>query len=207
MVHTPISHSYTFGDMAIAYLSDTEGHVGLRIIPAALADKLCDGDAYAEPLVQLYIRGDTLAGGAVNGHSLSGTSSPWGFTYRDQTVAEADGVTVISTLLGDGRGYRLRHVLTHRAGDRAVSVQTFFENGSDAPVTLEYLTSFALGNVTPFGGRKETDRIKFHRAASWWSAEGRILSETVEAMHMERSWSGHGTRVEKFGQILNDLKA
>ncbi len=203
MEFNPILNRYTFGDMEISYLITADGHVGLRMIPTALTEKLQDGDAFAEPLAQVRLRGDALPGSAGNGLTLAGTPSSWGFVYRDQTTTEADGATAITTLLSDGRGYRIRHILTHRAGARAVSVQTVFENGSELPVTLELLSAFSLGGLTPFGGRRDTDRLKLHRAKSWWSAEGRIVTDVLEEMHFERSWAawGHGTRVEKFGQI------
>ena len=196
-----IQFRYIANDMEITYLRDNDGHVGLRVIPAALSDKVADGNAFSESLAQVYVRGDSFPSGATNGLTLAETPSTWEFTYRDQTVTEADGTTVITTLLGDGRGYLIRYILAHREGDHAVSVQTVFENASDTPVTLELLTAFSLGGLTPFGGRNETDRIRIHRARSWWSAEGRITTDVLEEMHFERSWSGHGGRVEKFGQI------
>ncbi len=201
MEHNPILKQYIAGDMEITYLTTQDGHVSLRMIPADLADTRQDDNAFSEPLMQLHIRGDHFPGRAVNGFSLAGMPSTWGFLYRDQIVTEADGITTITTLLSDGRDYRIRHILTHRAGARAVSVQTVFENGSESPVTLELLTAFSLGGLTPFGGRRDTDRMKLHRARSWWSAEGRIVTDVLEEMHFERSWSGHGIRVEKFGQI------
>lgn len=197
----PILSSFQLNDIEVTYLMNQTGQVGLRVIPSSLRDRVTDNNRISEPLVQLHIRGDRFAGRAVNGFSLSDTDSSRGMHYKDQTVENTGGTTVIRTMMEDDRNYRVTHILTHRAGDRAFSVQTIFENGSDTPLTLEHLSAFALGGLTPFGGRRETDRLKLHRAKSWWSAEGRIVTDVLEEMHFERSWSGHGTRVEKFGQI------
>lgn len=201
MAHSSILNRYLLGDMEVAYLRDRDGHVGLRLLPSRMPDVTPDSTEFSEPLVQIHIRGDFLAGAAANGHTLSDTVSSRKFLYEDQTLETDGDRTVIRTVLEADPGYRLIHILTHRAEDRAVSVQTIFENNADRAVTLEHLTSFSLGGLTPYGGRRETDRVRLHRAKSWWSAEGRISTDTLEEMHFERSWSGHGTRVEKFGQI------
>ncbi|MBE6653353.1 MAG: alpha-galactosidase [Ruminococcaceae bacterium] len=201
MEFSPVLYRYIAGDMELAYLITQDGHVGLRMIPTSLAHELQDGNGFSENLVQLHIRGDHLPEGALNGCTLAWGASSWGFVYQNQSVESDNGITVIRTTLMNDRGHRAVHILTHREGARAVSVQTVFENGSEAPVTLELLTAFSLGGLTPFGGKGETDRMKLHRARSWWSAEGRMVTEVLEDMHLERSWTGHGGRVEKFGQI------
>lgn len=74
----------------------------------------------------------------------------------------------------------------------AVACHTEFQNAGSEPVTLEMLASFALMGV-------RGDRI--HRLTSFWSAEGRLLSQDLTDLDMEPSWSRHGVRVEKFGQV------
>ncbi len=67
---------------------------------------------------------------------------------------------------------------------------TFTNNGKDT-VTLEMLSSFAIRNIN-------ADVI--HRAASFWSAEGRLISQRLVDMHMEQAWLPIAVRLEKFGQ-------
>ena len=43
--------------------------------------------------------------------------------------------------------------------------------------------------------------LRIHRARSSWSAEGRLITESAEALQLEPSWTGHAVRLEKFGQI------
>lgn len=54
------------------------------------------------------------------------------------------------------------------------------------------ISSFCLENV---------DADIIHRATSFWSAEGKILTQRLTDLNMEPLWSGHGTRIEKFGQV------
>ena len=191
---------FEFGDMTVIYVKNEAGKAGYVLIPSELADiAVCD-PSQTDALVQLYVRGDDLAGGFINGLSLSETQTTNCFVYDGQEVNESDGVTRVVTYLKDKRGLRVLHHLIYRSGDRALTIYTVFENNGAAPVILEHISSFTLGSLPPFGGNREKDALRIHRAKSWWSAEGRFVSETVEGLHMERSWSGVGTRSEKFGQ-------
>ncbi len=196
-----VLNSYTLCDMRLSYLTDGEGHAGMCFAPASFAGSADFTAREVEPLVQLYIRGDNLPGGCANGLTTSGAASTFTMKYAGQTAEENGGVTVITTRLEDGRGFVLDHILTHRAGDRAFTVRTVFINSSGAPVTLESLSSFSFGGLTPFGDARATDRMLLHRARSWWSAEGRMESASLTDYHLEPSWTGHGVRCEKFSQI------
>lgn len=69
------------------------------------------------------------------------------------------------------------------------------------PITLEMLTSFSLGGITPYAKDDAPDRLTVHRYRSNWSAEGRLDSQAIEDLHLERSWIGHGIACERFGQV------
>ena len=72
----------------------------------------------------------------------------------------------------------------------AIRLQTTFYNGSGEEVTLEMMTSFGLQGI-------RADRL--HRLQSFWSAEGKLRTETIEELHLEPSWNRCGLRIEKFG--------
>ena len=57
---------------------------------------------------------------------------------------------------------------------------------------MEMLASFALKGI-------KADKI--HRLQSFWSAEGRLRTETIEELHLEKSWNGCARRIEKFGNV------
>lgn len=132
---------------------------------------------------QLRICGDAFNDGFSNGLTLTGGSSvrelhllSSGTECDTYTTPRGDCVTCWHVPQPNG----------------AVACYTEFENTGSEPVTLEMLASFALAGITG-------DRI--HRLTSFWSAEGRLLSQHLTDLNMEPSWSRHGVRVEKFGQV------
>ncbi len=74
----------------------------------------------------------------------------------------------------------------------ATIVKTAFFNNSKEPVTLELITSFLVPDI-------KADKI--HRLLSFWSAEGRLKTDTVKSLNMEHAWNNMAFRVEKFGNI------
>jgi len=63
------------------------------------------------------------------------------------------------------------------------------------------LTSFALSGLTPFAGDDAPGRMKIHRFRSSWSQEGRLVTETLEQLHLEPSWMRIDLQAERFGQV------
>ncbi|MCR5264848.1 MAG: alpha-galactosidase, partial [Clostridiales bacterium] len=196
-----ILSSFSLGDMKLIYIEDDAGHVGMSLVPGSLSDKAGPEKQNADSLVQLYIRGDGLPGAFAAGVTMSQSESSSRMVYESQSTDTAGGETRITTVLSDGRGYKAKHVVIHKNGSRAVKTKTIFENKSDEPVVLEYISSFSLGMLTPFGGIDETNSLILHRARSWWSAEGKAESGSVLDYHLEQSWSHFGVRAEKFGQV------
>ena len=191
---------YVLGDMEITYLINDHNRVGMVFLPVSAASKADYLSGDIESLVQLYIRGDHLPGGFSNGLTLSESASTHSMTYRDQTVTHNADKTIITTLLGNGRGHRLVHQLIHHANARAFEVTVHFENHGSEAVVLENISSFSFGRLSPFGDSATTNQMILHRAKSWWSAEGRIESASLSQLHLEPSWSLGGVRLEKFGQ-------
>lgn len=130
---------------------------------------------------QLKLRGDDFNGHFTNGLSLANSVS----VRRCRKISEDDEKTVF-----EADEYRITAYHTEKNNIR--ECYTVFENTSDKSLTLDMLSSFCIENI-------EADTL--HRATSFWSAEGKLLSQKLTELNMERSWSGHGTRVEKFGQI------
>jgi alpha-galactosidase len=62
-----------------------------------------------------------------------------------------------------------------------------------SPTLGSRLTSFSLGGI---GGQ-----LRVHRFRSGWSAEGRHDVQTLEQLHLEKSWAGLGAFSERFGQV------
>ena len=213
--------NFVVGEMTVQYVFDSVGRVGLQIIPTALLDRVVprrDGlgglsyiDAMPgagnppasviDPLVHVKIVGDPYPGAFAQGQTLRSSPSVDRFQYADQTVRRDADFAVVTTTLIDDSGLRLEHDVSWHDGDQAVTIASRCFNGSEQSITLEMLTSFSLGGLTPFDEADARGRLHVHRFRSVWSAEGRLDTQTIEQLHLERSWSGAGLFSERFGQL------
>ena len=131
---------------------------------------------------EFRLRGDNYNDGYGNGMTLSQSQS----VKEMKLVSDSRDLTVFET----SKGQIVRSVHEHK-GD-VIECRTVFENKGDEDVVLELISSFAIKGIN-------ADRI--HRACSFWSAEGKLLSQDLTELDMEKSWANHGFRIEKFGQI------
>ena len=127
-------------------------------------------------------RGDNYNNGYGNGHTLSQSESVQKMKEleksSDFTKWERDGITLTAYHKQIAAG--------------VTECRTVIENKSANKTYIELLSSFALSKL-------KFDRI--HRATSFWSAEGKLLTQDLTELNFERSWANHGYRIEKFGQI------
>ena len=202
---------HVFGDMVVEYQVDAETQaVGLRLYPAEMEAQLAEHRARLnehsqpawriDPLVQFKLRGDPTESYA-SGLTLRNSATLRGLRLERQEVEKQADQTTVITWLASQRGYAAEHRLSWRSGERAVQVQTLFHNRSDQPLTLEMLSSFSLGGLSPFAVDDAPGRLYIHRFRSAWSAEGRHERQLAETLGLEPSWAHHGVRVERFGQV------
>ena len=192
---------YALGDISAQYwLDGVTGAVGLELIPQGWQDKRQQKKQSVDPIIQLMIRGDAFPGGFANGHTLRGSASPGRFRYAEQRLDNESGALCILTVLRAEDGQELEHRLTYRAGSAGVEIDTAYHNLSSGEVTLEMLSSFCLGGLTPFLPGDAPNSLTVHRLRSKWSNEARLDSVSVEDLQLEPSWSGHGVASERFGQ-------
>ena len=131
---------------------------------------------------EMKLSGDGYAGGFSCGATMCGSDTIKGF----EVVSDEPEKTVYKNAAG--------LVLTVRrkpCGD-AVRVRTELFNGSGETVTVEMLASAAIKNI---------HANKIHRLQSFWSAEGKLRTETIDDLHLEPSWNRCGLRFEKFGNV------
>lgn len=213
---------HTHRDTRIRYVIDSDTQaVGLILFPDALADQLADkrdtlkGLPYidaipdadspparsVDPLIHIKLTGDWYSAAFAQGHTMRDSASNQRFRYADQQTHTKDNRTTITTLLDSQDGLRLEHRLSFRDDDPTLTITTTFRNDAGRPVTLEALTSFSLGGITPFDSADAPNRLTLHRFRSGWSAEARLESQTIEQLHLERSWSGAAAFSERFGQL------
>ncbi|MDR0351951.1 MAG: alpha-galactosidase [Opitutaceae bacterium] len=217
---------HQFADTVVRYQAphDNPGAWGLSLVPASMEEKLSAPREWLDtpavlslpaafqpirawevaPLVALHRRGDALPPAFANGRTLLTSPSAQTLSVREQVVlCENDGarrVTTLRTTLAAPDKLVCVHDFAHRDGDLAFRVRVTLRNDGSAPVTLDFATSFNLGGITPFAPDDAPGRLHLHRFRSAWSAEARHEKRAVEELHLERSWTGHGVRVERFGQ-------
>ncbi len=216
--------TFDVADITVRYRRDAAtGKVGLDMYPTLLAPNLAerretlrpydptalahlpgtwDPPAYViDPLAHVKIVGDAYTGGFGQGRTMRQSPSNDGFKFDKQDVVVNGTETNVDTTLVSDEGYVIVHRLSWYDCEAAMTVLTSFTNGSKQPVTLEMLTSFSLGGITPFDAGDAPERLQVHRFRSGWSAEGRLDTQSVEQLHLEPSWIGHGIFSERFGQV------
>jgi alpha-galactosidase len=210
------------GDTTIRYCTDkSSGRVGISLHPTSLAsslsarrqtlkgeseiDQLPGSPAIAafnvDPLVHLKLVGDSYPGAFAQGRTMRNAPSIDRFKFHSHKKSRRKNRHSILTVLKSIGGQRIEHELSWHDGDEAAQIITKFINDSAQPVTLEVLSSFSLGGITPFDPADAPNRLRVHRFRSVWSAEGRLDTQRIEQLHLERSWSGSGLFSERFGQV------
>ncbi len=213
---------YTVGDLCVRYVApaDRPAAWGLQLLPADRATRTVaprewlDSAAIqklpapwnrtraweVDPLVHVHLAGDTYPGGFSHGRTLRNSATTQDLTvvgHRRETCA--DRVNLITELRTE-KGFACRHELTIDPGTGTAAVQVTASNATDRPLNLEHLSAFSLGGLTPFAADDAAGRLWVHRFRSAWSAEGRHEVRCAEDLLLERSWTGHGVRSERFGQ-------
>lgn len=127
---------------------------------------------------------DSYPGAYSNGLTMLGSGTMNRFSVIDDNDKE--------TILETENGVRLvsSHIYSIET-DTTESITTI-ENNSDETYTMEMITSFLVKGI-------KADKV--HRMLSFWSAEGRLKTDSLVELNMEVSWAKHGIRVEKFGSV------
>ncbi len=194
--------THKLGDMQAVYGMDSETeNPELALLPADMEYREAKREKpYGDSLVQIKIAGDTYPGGYAGGRTLRQGQSVLDFCYQAQEVTRHNGKTDVCTILKDKRNYKIKHHLTFQEGDKSLRSYCTFFNAGEETATLELLSSFSLGKISPFMEGDGHGTIRMHRLRSVWSMEGRLETRTLEELQLEPSWAGHAVRAERFGQ-------
>ena len=155
----------------------------------------------ADPLIHLKCLGDIQAAGFAQGRTMRLGPSTFALEFAGQKVRKQNGATVVLTALRHPSGLRCEHELSWQGQTPVFNSRVRVRNAGKKPATLEMLTSFSLGGITPYASDDAPGRIIAHRFRSTWSGEGRLESRSLEELHLERSWIGHSSLSERFGQV------
>lgn len=203
---------FTVGDMQLFYLQDAKTDVtGLLLIPATTVDfvkehRLSDNGKKAwnlDSLVHLKLLGDNYPSLFCQGRTMRNSESTGKLRFLQQTV-EADeelGTTTVITLLQHESNCQCEHRLSWRNNENFLEVSTVFHNKGETACTLEMLSSFSLGGITPFSSDDASERLLVHRLRSAWCAEGRLETRPIEELQLECFNYPDTATVERFGQV------
>ncbi len=218
-----VRSEFAFGDILVRYQApeDRPEAVGLCLAPLDLVDSLInprehlDGPSVVclpehflpirawevDPLVHVSRLDDPAGSSYTQGRTMRGGASTRSLQFSGQNVLRENGTTTIRSTLSDGRGLECEHELIARSGSGCLQVRTTAGNVGETPIRLGLLTSFSLGGITPFAADDAPERLRIHRFRSSWSAEARLLSESIEDLQLDPAWIPHGVRSLRFGQV------
>lgn len=207
---------HPLGDMLARYIRyENENGMAFELLPASKRSLITEpreflpdeGASAPEParilrdnLLQIKLQ-DEPARQLSNGITLFDSQSTEALRYCSQETVQADGVRDIQTVFEHPRGLRCIHHVLYREGEPGVRIYSEVTNESKESVSLELLSSFVLGGITPFDEADAPGRLQLHRFRAWWSLEGKLETRTLEDLHLVRSWANSGARSERFGQV------
>ena len=197
-----ILNRYELGDMVACYEINREKHVGLFLYPCDLPlEKCANHDSAIDSLVQLKIAGDMYNGAYAPGNTLRNGESTLRMKYVSQKLIEKNEIQTVETVMEDDRGYQVVHKLSYVKGEKVLRIQCEFYNKTAEPVTLEMFESFSISELSPYIAGDEAENIMLHRIQSRWSQEGKMLSQSLEELQLDVSWTKEAVRCERFGQV------
>lgn len=195
--------SVQLNDITCIFEQDTDNKkVGFSIVPSDMEDQIVTDKKFyrVNNMVQLKIMGDIYPGSYGNGQTMHNSGSVDLMIYESQEVINTKNRIEIHTYFKDDRGYKIENIITYYNGDESFEMKNIFTNESAEQTTLEMLSSFELGNLSPMFEGDGAGSLYAHRILSKWSHEGRLVTERIEDMQLEPSWSTWSVAVERFGQ-------
>ena len=195
-----ILNRYTLGGLTAFYRREGDV-VELLLVPAGSEGGIARADCAAEPLIQAKLTEDDAPAFFSGGRTMRNSPTVKAMRYAGQTAQVFDDKIVIVTKLTDPRGLAYTHTLTLYADNPAAEVVTSVENTGSEAHTLEMLSSFTLGSLSPFSAGLAPETLKIHRLRSTWSAEGRLVTEAAEDLQLEPSWKCYSANSVRFGSV------
>ncbi|HSH95456.1 MAG TPA: glycoside hydrolase family 36 protein, partial [Roseimicrobium sp.] len=151
-------------------------------------------------MVQVKLAEDHGAGGFLAGMTMRDSSTVQSLRRQpDEFTGEAG--RIITVLENESGSLRLKQHLEASAVEGAMFAWTEITNTGNEAVALEHLSSFVLAGMTPFAADDAPCRLRVHRFRSWWSNEGRLQTQFLEELNLERDWEGCKILTERFGQV------
>lgn len=196
---------FRMGDMALLYHDECMPWFG--VYPYAKVERLFSNgkcsmekflerfpDFSPEPMVQIALSGFQGTRDLSAGKTLRNNEAAKHLKVKERKVSDNEIVTVLC-LEENGVSVTVEHVVKN-IGSALECYVRILNKGET--VVLELADSFALSNLTMLSEFKPS-KIKIRRFRSAWSNEAHLEEFTAEDWLLCKSWSGYGTRLERFG--------
>lgn len=191
---------YALGELTALYVTDESGRVELVLVPCGMEEQIFwERPGHADSMVQLALEGEAACGGFAAGHTMRDGGLSGDLSCVGQRCERDEDTVTVTTEFSHAAGLVASHVLRYKEGQRAVRCAVSVRNAGESELAMTMLASFSLGMLTPFPLSRE-DALFYYRIRSKWSAEGQVERGSIADLQLERSWSGHGTAAERFGQ-------
>lgn len=152
-------------------------------------------------MVQIAVRESGSAPSFAQGRSMRNSPATLALRWKDQRVTVDGTLTKIITTLEGSVGLIVEHHVEHISGKGYLTLHSAVKNVGNDPITVDALSSFSIGGITPYDGADAPNRLRLHRFRSAWSAEARPEVLTFEQLGLENSWTGFIPRCERFGVV------
>lgn len=152
-----------------------------------------------DSLVQIKLAEDDGGAPFVSGVTMRDSDTVKNLRASGDSL-DAAAARLTTTLKNEAGTLVVRAHLQATAVEGALLAWTEVTNTGGRPVTLETLSSFVVGGITPFAVDDAPLRLRAHRFRSWWSNEARPVSQSLEELNLERNWLGIPYSTERFGQ-------
>ncbi len=198
---------YRFGDMQ-AIFATIDGTTQFLLLPEGCGnineEKLAGVSPFGvvisrEPMIHVALAGDRHHREFMAGNTLRNSETAYKFRLCNQTLESLDGCEKLVSRFENGEGLVVDHVIEYRAGTNALVLHLEMENFGDE-ITVEAFPSFNLSGISPFRRYHDPSKLILHKMLSNWSGEGKLYSVSTDKLAFEPSWSGLGTRLEKWSQ-------
>lgn len=192
---------YLLGDMNLSYIKTINRNgfevVGIKLVPLRLVDTIKDDNEDVEPLIQVKIIGDDYPFNYSHGRTMRNSQSTFLMKLKSHYKRE----NKIITEFYDDRKILYRHNVLYCKDSMSLEIWCEIINESFESISLEMLSSFTLGSITPFIEGLARESLVLHQIKSTWANEGRLVSLPIEELQLEPSWKPSGANSIRYGQI------
>jgi len=153
---------------------------------------------YADPMVQIALKGDETRRDFSAGNTTYDSETSYSLKFVDQVVKEDDKRIEIHTTF-ENSVVKVVNVVAQVKGFEAIEMYNSVKNISKGEIALDRISTFFLGNLSPFMTKNNPEKLILHELQSYWALEARKESTPLSKFNFDDSWSAYGIKHHKIG--------